>query len=322
LIDDLLDVSRIAMGKVKLKRTTLDVREVITRASDSVGPLMASKNHDLRVTLPAGPLSAFADAARLEQVVSNLLTNAAKFTDNGGTIAVAGSLEGTNVVIRVQDNGVGIAPEMLTQIFGLFTQVDHSLDRSQGGLGIGLKLVKSLVKMHGGSVEVASDGAGNGTEFTVRVPSKPRTGVTPEEKGPADPPETASARRSRVLVVDDNHDIATGMARLIETVGHEVQIAHDGPSALKMAREFRPEYILMDIGLPGMTGYEVAQRLRKDPRVRSATLIAFSGYGQVQDRSHSRAAGFDYHLLKPAEASTLLPLLAAPATRKAPEEGP
>ncbi len=319
LIDDLLDVSRITTGKIQLKRSDIDIRDVINRASESVQQLIASREHELTLAIQDGPLPAFADPSRLEQVVTNLLTNAAKFTDCGGKLTVSAEHEGGSIIVRVLDNGVGIAPELKPVIFDLFTQIEPAPDRGHGGLGIGLTLVKSLVEMHGGAVEVRSEGAGQGSEFTVRIPSTEtsRNETRTRDSNPShDEVARSAGKRSRVLVVDDHQDVVHGLARLLETAGHEVRTAHEAASALQIARDFRPEFILTDIGLPGMDGYELARELRVLPQLAGATLIAVSGYGQVADKVRSRSAGFDHHLLKPVEPSTLLPLLVRPSRNR------
>lgn len=314
LIDDLLDVSRISTGKIQLKPVPVDFREVVSRAAESVLPLMTAKQHDLRIILPPRKLSALADPARLEQVVSNILTNAAKYTDNGGSITLTGAQEGSSIVLRLRDNGIGIDPEMLPHVFDLYTQADGNFARSLGGLGIGLTLVKMLVEMHGGSVTAASEGPGKGSEFTIRLPAMHSPPGPPDEthRGGISfvKPSPSSRRRRRVLVVDDNMDIAMGLAMLIETSGCEVKTAHEGPSALEIAREFRPEFVLLDIGLPGMNGYELAQAFQKEDALREATLIAISSFGQHHDRERARAVGFDHHMLKPVDLESLLPILA------------
>ena len=313
LIDDLLDVSRISTGKIQLKLVPVDFRDVVSRAAESVSPLMTAKQHDLKIILPPLPLSALADPARLEQVVSNILTNAAKYTDNRGSITLTGAQEGSNIVLRLRDNGIGISPEMLPHVFDLYTQVDGNLARSLGGLGIGLTLVKMLVELHGGSVTAASEGPGKGSEFTIRLPALDSPPGPLDEAGRGGlsyvKPSPKSWRR-RVLVVDDSVDIAMGLAMLIETSGYEVKTAHEGPSALEIAREFRPEFVLLDIGLPGMNGYELAQAFQKEDVLREATLIAISGFGQHHDRERACAAGFDHHMLKPVDLEILLPILA------------
>ena len=313
LIEDLLDVSRIRTGKIQLKPVPIDFREVVSRAAESVLPLMTAKKHDLRIILPPRKLSALADPARLEQVVSNILTNAAKYTDNGGSIMLTGAQEGSSIVLRLRDNGIGIDPEMLPHVFDLFTQADGNPARSLGGLGIGLTLVKVIVEMHGGSVTAASEGPGKGSEITIRLPAMDSSPGPPDETDRGGlsyvKPSSRSWRR-RVLVVDDSVDIAMGLAMLIETSGYEVKTAHEGPSALQIAREFRPEFVLLDIGLPGMNGYELAQAFKKEDALREATLIAISGLGQHHDRERARAAGFDHHMLKPVDLESLLPILA------------
>jgi len=314
LIEDLLDVSRISTGKIQLKPVPIDFREVVSRAAESVLPLMTAKKHDLRIILPPRKLSALADPARLEQVVSNILTNAAKYTDNGGSITLTGAQEGSSIVLRLCDNGIGIDPEMLPHVFDLYTQVHDNLSRSLGGLGIGLTLVKMIVELHGGSVTAASEGPGKGSEITIRLPAMDSPPGPPDETDRGGlsyvKPSPRSWRRRRVLVVDDSVDIAMGLAMLIETSGYEVKTAHEGPSALQIAREFRPEFVLLDIGLPGMNGYELAQAFKKEDALREATLIAISGLGQHHDRERARAAGFDHHMLKPVDLESLLPILA------------
>jgi PAS domain S-box-containing protein len=309
LIEDLLDVSRISTGKIQLRLVPADFRQVVSRAAESVWPLMTAKQHELTIDLPPRPLSVLADPARLEQVVSNLLTNAAKYTDNQGTITLTTAQEGSTIALRLRDNGIGISPEMLPHIFDLYTQVDGNLARSLGGLGIGLTLVKMLVELHGGSVSAASEGPGKGSEFTIRLPALNAPSEDEAQEGRFLPRPTHRPWRPRVLVVDDNVDMALGLALLIETSGHEVKTAHEGSSALEIARQFRPEFVLLDIGMPGMNGYELAEAFKNDPVLREATLIAISGYGQQHDRARARAAGFDHHLIKPVELEILLPIL-------------
>jgi len=316
LIEDLLDVSRISTGKFQLKSVPVDIREVVTRAAESVLPLMAAKQHDLRIVLPDQPLSTVADPARLEQVVSNLLTNAAKYTDNRGSITLTGAKEGSSIVLRIRDSGIGIAPEMLPHIFDLYTQVHGDRASSLGGLGIGLTLVKLLVELHGGSVTATSEGPGKGSEFTIRLPAMVPPPQPSDEAGQGElsflEPSPRAGRR-RVLVVDDNMDIALGLAILLESSGYEVKTAHEGPSALEIAREFRPEFVVMDIGLPGMNGYELAEAFQAEHGLRTASLIAISGFGQHHDRQRAAAAGFAHHMLKPVDLEILLPILAAGA---------
>ena len=305
LVDDLLDVSRITRGQFELRKELVDVADVLSRAVETSRPQMELRRHSLTVDLPEGPIWAEADPARLEQVAGNLLNNAAKYSDPGGDIRLALSVEGSMARIRVQDNGLGIARGMLPRIFDLFTQEERSLDRSHGGLGIGLTLVKRLVEMHGGSVEAFSDGAGCGSTFVVTIPI-----LTSAVEPVAPPTRAQSARLGKVLVVDDNVDAAHALAGLLEIAGHEVFLAHDGPAALEAARRVRPDSVLLDIGLPGMDGYEVARSLRADSTLNQTRLIALTGYGQENDRHRSRSAGFDYHLVKPVDMSVLENLLA------------
>ncbi len=317
LIEDLLDVSRISTGKIQLKRVPIDVRSVLTRAVDAAALVINAKNHHLEVRLPQEPLPTIADPVRLEQIVGNLLTNAAKYTDNGGSIILTGECDQESIVIRVQDNGIGISSEMLSQVFRLFAQAETSLDRSQGGLGIGLTLVKMLVELHGGSISAASAGPGQGSEFVIRIPiarSIP-TIVESAAKSTLRQRELTSppASRSRVLIVDDNVDIALGMATLIQNSGYEVHIVHEAQDALRLARDFRPSVVLTDIGLPGMNGYELAEAFRREEEFQKTTLIAISGYGQHQDRVRARDAGFNYHMIKPFELEALLEILALSA---------
>ncbi len=306
LIDDLLDVSRIRLGKIHLRKAPLDVSDSIARAVETVRPLIDRKGHALTVSIAPGPLSVEADPTRLEQVVVNLLTNAAKYTDDGGKITLSAARDADSVVIRVADTGVGIAAEMLPRIFDLFIQVEGSLDRSQGGLGIGLTLVQKLVSMHGGTISVSSDGPGQGSEFLIRLPAIDRPSLAP-----ASPPSPSSPRSAsrKVLVVDDNADSARGLARFLKLSGHDVAVAHDGPSAIEVACGFSPEVILLDIGLPGMDGYEVASRLRSGG-FPSAVIVAVSGYGQDDDRRRSRDCGIDHHLVKPIDHDQLLAMIA------------
>jgi PAS domain S-box-containing protein len=315
LMDDLLDVSRIGQGKVELKKEPLDVRDVARRAAEGIQPLVEAKKHQFRLSFPETPLPANADAARLEQIVGNLLSNAAKYTDEGGSITLRADREGDDIVIRVRDTGVGISADQLPHIFGLFTQVGSSLDRSQGGLGIGLALVKSLAEMHGGSVMATSEGLGRGSEFTLRLPAlvgrlKALVEVCQSEGGARTLP--CKLAPCRILIVDDDVDTARSMVRLLNVEGHTVRTAHDGPKALELARELRPEVVLLDIGLPGMDGYQLARAFRGDDTLKDATLIAVSGYGQEHDRTRSREAGFDHHLIKPVDFDRLRALLSEP----------
>jgi CheY-like chemotaxis protein/anti-sigma regulatory factor (Ser/Thr protein kinase) len=306
VVDDLLDVSRLTQGKISLRKAVIDLSPIVSSAVEVVRPLIEERKHELSVSL-AGVLRLESDPLRLEQVLVNLLTNAAKYTEAGGHITLTARREANDIVIKVKDTGVGINSELLSHVFDLFVQGDRTIARSEGGLGIGLTLVKSLVEMHGGTISAASEGPGKGTEFTVHLPALAagvREVVVPK-------PEPPVARRAlRVLVVDDNTDTARGVSRFLKLHGHEVQTVFDGPTAIDLARMYRPEVILLDIGLPGMDGYEVVSQLRKDDCCKDALIIAISGYGQPDDQRRSREAGFDMHLVKPVDYDALLGVLA------------
>ena len=305
LVDDLLDVARITQGKVELKREVVDVTSVLSRAAQAVRPLIERKHQELTIRVAAaGLLRVDADPTRLEQIVVNLLTNAAKYTESGGRITASAGREGGEAVIRVSDTGVGISPEMLAQVFDLFTQVDLSLARCEGGLGIGLTLVKRLVELHGGSIAAASE-PGRGSEFTVRLPAHE---AVAEATRPEGRPQV-SGRGERVLLVDDNADMAWLTAWSLRSMGFEVQVAREGREAIESAREHRPEVVLLDIGLPGMDGYEVARRLRREEGCTDSLIIAVSGYGDESSRERGREAGFDYHLTKPVDIEAVVDLV-------------
>jgi PAS domain S-box-containing protein len=307
LVDDLMEVSRITTGRVQLRQDRVVVSGIVERAVETARPLMDQHRHELTVSLPPQPIWLYADVARLEQVVVNLLTNAAKYTVEGGHIWLTVQQEGDVCVLRVRDTGVGIAPELLPRIFDLFTQADRSLARSQGGLGIGLALVQRLVEMHRGTVDVYS-ALGHGSEFVVRLPVM----LTAEPQPPSTPPETATPTGPslRVLVVDDNVDTAETLAMLLTGSGHEVWTAHTGPTALAAAFGYRPDVMLLDIGLPELDGFEVAKRLRQHLVLHKIVLVAMTGYGQETDRQRSQEAGFDHHLVKPVDFGKVLQLLA------------
>ncbi len=303
LIDDLLDVSRITQHKIELKRRPVEVHRALQRSIESIRLAVDDARHQLTVDIQDESLWVDADASRLEQVFVNLLTNAVKYTHEGGRIAVKLRREGQHAVISVADNGIGISPEMLPRVFDLFTQAEQGLDRAQGGLGIGLTLVRRLVELHGGEVSARSEGTGRGSEFSVRFPLS----AGPSAEGTA-PSSVAVARVPRkVLVVDDNRDAATALAMLLKTSGHQVSVAHSGREALEVAEKFEPQVALLDLGLPEMNGFELAPLLRKAmPNIR---LIAVSGYGQIEDKLRSRAAGFHHHLVKPTRQDDVLSLL-------------
>ncbi len=307
LIDDLLDVSRITSGKIRLKKELCDAGLIVRQAIESVTPLVAERKHELVAELDSAGLPLRADPIRVEQIVVNLLTNAAKYSDNGSRIHLTALRRDNEVVITVKDDGIGIAPEKLPEMFQLFAQGERSIARSEGGLGIGLTIVQKLTEMHDGRVTASSEGIGKGSTFTVYLPAaRPaETHFSPDGRALA-----AGKRGSRILVVDDNIDTATGMARLLRLLGNEVQLAHDGHSAVDVARMLSPDFILLDIGLPGMNGYQVAQRLRHEPCCKNTLIIAVSGYGQEEDRRRSREAGFDHHLVKPVDFDSLLSLMA------------
>jgi CheY-like chemotaxis protein/two-component sensor histidine kinase len=310
LVDDLLDISRITGGKIQLRREPVDVAVAVARAVETSRPLMDARRHELTVTLPPHPLRVDADLVRLAQVLANLLNNAAKYTEEGGRIALEVARAGDQAVFRVRDNGIGIAPEIISSVFDLFTQVDRSLHRSQGGLGVGLTLVRQLVEMHGGSVEAHSEGPNRGSEFVVRLPA---LAEEPSSAGGGDPRrgEAPDPVPRRLLVIEDNPAVAESLMKLLSLGGHEVRVFPDGPSALEGLTGYRPEIVILDIGLPGMDGYEVAQAIRKRSGTDSIVLIALTGYGQDQDRRRSLEAGFDYHLTKPVDPPALFSLISS-----------
>ncbi len=310
LIDDLLDVSRIGQGKIQLRKEIVDPGPVVHHALEAVRPLLEERKHELLLSFTSTNLRIEADTTRLEQMLVNLLTNAAKYTPSGGRIQLIAGVEGDEFLFRVRDNGIGIAPELLPRMFELFAQADRSLARSEGGLGIGLTLVRSLAELHGGTITATSDGPEKGSEFVLRLPTAPASAAS--EPGSRNGPEKVPPRRSRVLVVDDNADSANGMARLLKLSGHAVRVAFSGPEAIASAREHAPEFVILDIGLPGMDGYEVAGQLRREEGCKESVIIAVTGYGEEQARGRSEAAGFDHHLVKPVNFDTLSSLMARP----------
>jgi signal transduction histidine kinase/CheY-like chemotaxis protein len=310
LIDDLMDVARISKGRMELHKEVVDLRAVVKQAAQTVQPLIDGRRHGLSISLPDETVPMEADPTRLEQVFWNLLTNAAKYTDPGGRINLTVERNGFEVIARVRDSGIGIEREMLPQLFQMFVQAGGHRTHAQGGLGIGLGLVKCLVEMHGGSISAASDGPGRGSEFVVRLPVLPADPARDEPKRPQVNAETATLPRRRILVVDDNADAARSLGRLLERLhGQDVRIAHDGPSALEIADSFRPEIALLDIGMPGMDGHELARRLRGRPEFENTVLVALSGWGQESDRRKSAEVGFDRHLVKPVDPEALRGLL-------------
>ncbi|MES1243536.1 MAG: ATP-binding protein [Acidobacteriota bacterium] len=318
LVDDLLDVSRINQGSIRLRKETVDLGTVVQRAVEATRPLIDSRGHELTVRLPTDPVRLEADPARLEQVIANLLNNAAKYTMPGGHLQVLAAQEGnqqsnqegTEAVVRVRDNGIGVPPDVLDRVFEPFVQSEGSLARSEGGLGIGLTLVRSLVEMHGGTVEAHSPGLGQGSEFVVRLPARAAVGKPAPLPAVPKPEDPFPARGLRVLVVEDNVDAAESLAALLRLWGHEVRVVHDGLDAIEAARRQHPEVVLLDIGLPGLDGYQVAKRLREDAELDGALLVAMTGYGQPDDRRRSREAGIHHHFVKPVEPFVLRTLLA------------
>lgn len=303
LIDDLLDVSRVSQGKIDLRKETLNIRDVIVSAVEASRPLIDRGGHSLTIDIPEVSLWVEADKTRLSQAVGNLLNNAAKYTPAGGSIAITASQENQSVVIRVADTGVGIPREMQSQVFQLFTQIGDQLNRSQGGLGIGLALVRQLVELHGGTVAASSSGAGKGSVFTIKLPlvaAAVEAATILDEQA-----HVNLAQSLKVLVVDDNPIIADTLGMMLEEIGHQFEAVHDGREALEAARSFQPDVVLLDIGLPGMDGYEVCREFRKDAMFESIPIIAQTGWGQTRDKELAAEAGFDFHLTKPVPLADL-----------------
>jgi CheY-like chemotaxis protein len=306
LVDDLMEMSRIARGSFELRRESIPLQAVLRNAIETSEPLIAAAGHRLAVALPEELIALDADPVRLAQVFANLLNNAARYTPPGGDIRVEARRERDETVVEVSDTGEGIEPAELPRLFEMFSQGNRTSRRSQGGLGIGLALARRLVQMHGGSVSARSEGRGKGSCFTVRLPlSKAACGAPPVSLR-----ETSTVAPHRVLVVDDNRDAADSLGMLLKFLGADVAVAHDGPAALETFEAYRPGIVLLDIGMPGMNGYEVARAIRRKAGGRRVPLIALSGWGQEDDRRRAREAGFDHHLIKPAEIGALQSLLA------------
>jgi CheY-like chemotaxis protein/two-component sensor histidine kinase len=328
LVGDLMEVSRAITGRIQLCQEQVTVSHIVERAVETARPLIDQRRHELTVSLPPDPIWLYADASRLEQVVTNLLTNAAKYTNKGGHIRLSVQQEGDKAVLRVRDTGLGITPAFLPHVFELFTQAERSSDRSQGGLGIGLALVKRLVEMHGGTIRVSSI-LGQGSEFVVTLAIRSQeSGVRNQQVGASDscpltPDSCPSTPDScpltpaplRVLVVDDNVDAATALEMLVEESGHRVWKAHTAQAALAAALDYRPDVMLLDIGLPELDGFEVAKRIRQQPVLHNIVLVAVTGYGQETDRRRSQEAGFDYHLVKPVDFGKVQQILATVAEK-------
>ena len=310
LLDDLLDVARITRGKLHLRMQAVDLGTVVDTAVEAARPLIIARQHGLTIDLPPQLPTFDADPVRLAQVLSNLLTNAAKYTDSPGRISLTARFAKATLRIAVKDNGIGMSPAALPKIFEMSSQVHDSQERAEGGLGIGLALVKGLVVLHGGTIEVFSEGPGRGSEFVVTLPVPPSSSAQPVDVAPS--AEAGAADLSRkILVADDNQDAANTLAMLLRLAGHEVRTAHGGEAALAIAQTFEPEIALLDIGMPDLNGYEVAMRLRRSGRGKDLRLIALTGWGQDEDKRRAREAGFDHHLTKPVDPQRLEALLAA-----------
>jgi signal transduction histidine kinase/CheY-like chemotaxis protein len=307
LLDDLLDVARITQGKLQLKRDLVTLPGIVDTAVETARPLLESRNHKLQVKLPAEQVVLDADALRVSQILANLLTNAAKYTDPGGRIELRAEIEGELLRMSVKDNGIGIPGKALPELFTLFSQVEASAARSEGGLGIGLALVKGLVELHGGTVAADSAGSGQGSEFIVHLPLVPPSLAASAKLVPDKPSVRAVGRR--VLIADDNRDAADSLATLLQLSGHEVRVAYGGAAALSLAQTFRPEFALLDIGMPDLNGYRVAEALRAEPWGAAPYLVALTGWGQDEEKRKALAAGFDAHLTKPIELEQLTRLL-------------
>ena len=317
LVDDLMEISRITQGHVELRREEIDLTTAVQAAADDAMPMIAAAGHSLAVTLPDWPVRVHADATRLMQVILNLLTNAAKYTPRGGAVALSAWREGECAVIAVRDNGIGIPEKSLATIFQMFSQLTPALERAQGGLGIGLALVRGLVELHGGSVDAASGGVGQGSTFTVRLPAL--NGSAQSRTVPAPPPaaqnsaqnsaQTSAHASTRILVVDDNVDATATMCDMLGLFGYDTRAAGDGATALRLAAAFAPQVVLLDIGLPDINGYEVARRLRLAPGGAALFMVAATGWGQQDDQARALAAGFDRHLTKPIDIAQLREML-------------
>ena len=308
MIDDLLDVSRITLGKIQLQTQTLNLGHVINSAVEAARPFIEERKHRLTVDLAAGPLRVEGDPTRLERVFVNLLNNAAKYSESSGHITLSAQADGSETVVTIDDTGVGMTPELIAKAFDLFAQGDRTIARSAGGLGIGLTLVKNLVEMHGGKVAAESEGPGKGSRLSVRLPLAKEP--VADAGTPGTPALASESRRSKVLVVDDNLDTARSLAKLLKLMNNDVRTAHDGLSAIEEARADRPDVILLDIGLPGLDGYQVAKRLRGEG-FGETVIIAVSGYGEEQAKVRSQESGFDHHLVKPVDLNLLVAIIGA-----------
>jgi PAS domain S-box-containing protein len=306
LVDDLLDISRISRNKLELRKARIELWAVVQSAVETARPQIEASGHTLTVTLPPSPVYLDADLTRLAQVFWNLLNNSAKYTEPGGRITLTATLQGTEAVVTVEDTGIGIPAEALPRLFEMFSQVDRNLDRAQGGMGIGLALVKGLTESHGGTVKCFSAGAGKGSSFVVRLPV---THGVPVREEPSEGDGAACGPRRRILVVDDNRDGASSLAMLLTVMGHETRIAHDGLEGVELAEAYRPDLIVLDIGLPKLNGLDACRRIRERPWAKNVVIAAATGWGQDEDRRRSEEAGFDHHLVKPVDAAVLGALL-------------
>jgi two-component system, sensor histidine kinase len=311
LVDDLIDLSRITTGKLAVRKVPIDLRTAVRDAIETARPFIDSRKHDLAVQLPREPLPVDGDQTRIAQVVSNLLNNAAKYTEPGGRIELAARREGAEVLVTVKDNGIGLEAGQTARIFDMFVQVDRSLERTQAGLGVGLTLSRTLVELHQGRIEVASAGKGRGSEFTVRLPVSTARLQDPAAGGGR---ESAEGQARRVLLADDNEDFVNSLGQILSARGHEVRIAYDGERAIKAALEFQPDIAFLDIGMPKVHGYDVARRLRADPATAECLLVAVTGWGQESDRALARDAGFDRHLVKPVDPAEIEAMVAETTT--------
>ncbi len=307
LVDDLLDVSRIMRRKIALKKAHTDLRTCARESVDAAQCVVSETGLTIDLDVPAAPVIVDADSVRLEQMIGNVLNNAVKFTPNGGAVRVALAVEDGEAVLRVADTGVGIAPEHLAHVFDLFAQAPRTLDRSEGGLGIGLTVVKLLAELHGGQAHIFSDGPGAGTEVVVRLPTVAAEAL--RESHAIDEPGNPDQHR-RILVIEDNHDVAEMLAAYLQQMGHRVLIAHDGNAGLEAALHHYPDVLICDVGLPGVDGYAIARRLRQEDAFRSCLMIAITGYGEIADRERARKAGFAHHLTKPADPTQVADLIA------------
>ena len=307
LVDDLMDISRITRNKMELRKARIELWAVVQSAVETARPQIEANGHKLTVTLPPHPVYLDGDLTRLAQVFWNLLNNSAKYTEPGGSISLSAEADGEVAVVTVRDNGIGIPEESIPGLFEIFSQVDRNLERAQGGLGIGLALVKGLTEAHGGTVEVRSDGVGRGCTFVVRLPVAHGTVAEEDTQSNGVPPP---GPKRRVLVVDDNRDGAASLAMLLTVMGNDTRTAHDGIEGVEQAEAFRPDLIVLDIGLPRLNGYDACRRIREQPWARDTLIVAATGWGQDDDRRRSKAAGFDHHLVKPVDAAEIMRLMA------------